>query len=328
MKKYLILIVLLLVAITACSRGVDSVNFAPAPTQAVPAAPASAPMEQADSFHFMGWYGGGAQETGYVMRETMAVGRAAPAADSYFAEYEAIAAEPERQRHIIQTSRVELESEYFDDVVIDLRQIIESAGGFIETERTERRHRRVFTITLRIPAANFEYALWRVEEAATVRSTSEHAEDVTDQFYDTASRLATRRIEEDRLLALIEEAENVHDILELERRLSNTRLQIETYAARLNNLAGQIAYSTIFVTLHDTGEIPMPAVTGPGLGERIGGAFGDSVTATIRGVQNFVVFMAGVIIPLVVWGVVIFLVVKIGLRVYRRFKRKITSNAR
>jgi len=317
MRKCLILIALLLLAITACSRGADELNFAPA----VPA-PASAPMAQADSFHFMGSYGGGAQAPVYARQVAMAVDRAETTSDNYFVEYESTIAEQQRVRHIIQTAWVELESEYFDDAVADLRQIVESAGGFIEAERTERRHRRVFTITLRVPAANFEYSLWRAEASATVRSTNQHAEDVTSQFYDTTSRLETRRIEEDRLLALIEDAENVHDILELERRLSNTRLQIETYAARLNNLAGQIAYSTIFVTLHDTGEIPMPAIEGPGLWERIGNAFGGSVTATGHGIQNFVIFMAGATIPFVFWGVIIFITVKIGLRLRRKFKRK------
>ncbi|MCL2285620.1 MAG: DUF4349 domain-containing protein [Firmicutes bacterium] len=229
----------------------------------------------------------------------------------------------ERARHIIQTASTELETEYFDEVVAELRQLAPASGGYIESEQISGRRWRVLHMTLRVPSAAFDDVLAQIESLADVRHSNRQAEDVTDQFYDTAARLETRRIEEERLLALIQDAENVHDLLELERRLSNTRLQIETYNARLTNLAGRIAYSTITVTLFDIAEEEIVPIAGPTMGERIGGAFGDSVDSVVRGFQNFVIFMAGIIIPLVFWGVIAFIAYKLIRRVRRKLKNSV-----
>jgi len=315
MKKYVavLMVLVMLVSIAACSGGNDAANdtvrmigerqtladvdSAPAPTAFAPPAPAEAPQSAMTA--------GGAANYGAWIED----------ADDF-------AHTAQRERHIIQTAWTELETEYFDDVVNDLRQIPGTVDGYVESEQLSRRGRRTFNMTMRIPAASFQDVLSQVQNLADVRTSSENAEDVTDQFYDTEARLQTRRIEEERLLALIEAAENVHDLLELERRLSNTRLQIETYTAQLTNLAGRIAYSTIFVTLFDIAEEEIIPIAGPTLGERIGGAFGDSVDSVVTASQSFVIFMAGIIIPLLIWGVVIFAAFKLIKRMVKKYKNR------
>ncbi|MCL1844622.1 MAG: DUF4349 domain-containing protein [Defluviitaleaceae bacterium] len=209
------------------------------------------------------------------------------------------------ERHIIQNAVVEMETEDFGGVVDALRGIADGVGGYVESELlTTRSLRRVFTIVMRVPTGEFSAALAHAESLAEIRTSSQTAQDVTDQFYDAVSSLETRRIEENRLLALIDEAENIHDLLALETRLTNTRMAIETYLAQLNNLAGQIAFSTITVTLFDASQAPPAAPTA--FGDRIGGAFGDSIDGTVRVAQNIVVFFAGAIIPLGIFGAFVF----------------------
>jgi len=221
-------------------------------------------------------------------------------------------------RHIIQTAWTELETEYFDDTVTALRSLPATAYGYVESEQLTTRGRRTFNIVLRIPSANFQYALWHVENLATVRTSSQLAEDVTDQFYDATARLQTRRIEENRLLALIAEAEHVQDLLDLERRLSQTRMQIEMYTAQINDLARRVAYSTIHVTLLDISEKPIEIIAAPTLGNRIGGAFGDSVSSSVNAAQGFVIFLAGIIVPLLIWGIIIFVAYKIVRKIIKK----------
>jgi len=217
----------------------------------------------------------------------------------------------QRQRHIIQTGWSEIETKFFYDVVYSLRQIATSVNGYVESESLATHARQIFNITLRIPSASFQDVMLQIECLADVRHSRQSAEDVTDQFYDTASRLATRRIEENRLLALIENATEVRDILDLERHLSETRVQIEMYDARLTHMANQIAYSTIHVTVFDIAERPIVPIAAPTLGDRIGGAFGDSINSVTRGLQNFMVWLAGAIIQLMVWGGIIFVAYKV-----------------
>lgn len=220
-------------------------------------------------------------------------------------EWEEIAERPER--HIIQTATVEATTEDFDDAVAAFRRLAPDAGGYVQYEELTNHGRRVFTIVMRIPAGEFAAVLARAEAIATVRHTNQRAEDVTDRFHDMAGSLETRRIEEERILALIGEAENVADILALEMRLSNTRQSIESYLAQLNAMAGQIAFSTITVTLFDVYAQEI-VVAAPTFGERIGGAFGDSVDTTANAAQNFIVFLAGAVIPLGIFAIIAFAV--------------------
>jgi hypothetical protein len=140
-------------------------------------------------------------------------------------------------------------------------------------------------------------------------------------FFDLRGNLETRRIEEDRILALIDEAENITDLLALETRLSNTRQSIESYLASINNIAGQIAFSTISVTLYDIYEEEKIVATKT-LGERIGGAFGDSVDDTSRAAQNIIVFLAGVVIPFTILGLFLLLIYSALKLIFRKAKKK------
>ena len=225
------------------------------------------------------------------------------------------------ERHIIQNAGIELETEDFDSVVSELRLVAPSFGGYVESEILSARGVRMFTIVLRVPVAEFEPALARVESLADVRFLNQRAEDVTERFYDIVGNLETRRIEEERILALIEEAVDIQDLLVLETRLSNTRLSIDLYISQLTNMAGLIAFSTINVTLVDISEEEIIIAT-PSLGERIGGAFGDSVDGTINALQNFIVLIAGAILPLLL----IAAIVLAGIFVARRVRRKVKAS--
>ena len=213
-------------------------------------------------------------------------------------EWEDVAGQ--NRRHIIQTANTEMETENFDDVVAALRQLAPEADGYIESEMLTR---WLFTIVLRVPAGSFETVLRHVQSLADVRFTNQWAEDVTDRFYDMIGSLETRRIEEERILALIDNADNVRDLLVLEQRLTNTRIIIETYLSQLNQMAGQIAYSTINVTVVNIAEEEV-IIAVPTLGERIGGAFGDSVDGTVNVAQNIIVFLASVVIPFTLLGII------------------------
>ena len=278
-RNALLLVFLLMLA--SCAQGdFEPVRFAEAPAAAADAAPAPQ-----------------AATPGYAPQV---------AAGGQFIDQEQAPA----QRLIIQTASVQLETESFDEAVNSLRNIPSAFGGYAQSERlfTAWGGQRRFEITIRVPAIDFENALEQIDAVAPTRSFSVSAEDVTDRFYDMASRLETRLIEEERILALIDQTNTVRELMSLESRLAATRLQIARYQTSLTDLAGQIAYSTIHVHLFDMHEAYEIAAAAT-FGERIGGAFGSSIDGTIRAIQFVVVVLAGAIIPLAILSPVILLLV-------------------
>ena len=210
------------------------------------------------------------------------------------------------ERLIIQEASLRLETEDFDEAVTNLRNIPVNFNGYTQSERLFTiREQRQFEIVIRVPAVYFDDAIEHIQKKAYTRRINVTAEDVTDRFYDIASRLETRLIEEERILTLIAQANELRDLLTLESRLSDTRLQIARYRTSLTDLAGRITYSTIHVHLFDVEEIPEIIFIST-FGERVGGAFGTSVDVTIRTAQQIIVILAGAIIPL---GIILLIVI-------------------
>ena len=317
MKKLVLCVILIIfvLGLAACARGMNEVSMAPQAPQFSPELTRQA-LSYDEVRHFdlpltggSGWspFGGRdasapAATAAPTPRPGTAPGNGSvPPPGQY--DWEDMAESD--QRLIIQNASIELETENFREVESALRQLAPSVNGFIESDMLSTHGRPRYTIVMRVPAASFEEVLAQVASLAYVRFSNQWAQDVTDQFFDMAASYRIRRLEEERILALIEQAQTVQELLALEQRLSNTRLSIEIYLSQLNHMAGQVAYSTITVTLICVSEIPV-YVTGPGLGERVGSAFGDSARGTLRAVQNFIVFFAGAIVPLTLIGIIAF----------------------
>jgi hypothetical protein len=223
---------------------------------------------------------------------------------------------PSTERHVIRRATVDMGSGTFDETVTALRAVAPGAGGYIESETLTATGTPRLTIVLRVPVATFDDVMRHIATLADITHQNQWAEDVTDQFYDLTGNLETRRIEEERILELIEGAANINERLALESRLSNVRQTIASYRSRLTQMTNQISYSTITVMLVCTKEPAAAAVMS--LGERIGGAFGDSVDGTVRALQGIVVFLAGAVLPLGLAAVIGFVV----WRVIKAVKRK------
>lgn len=280
-----VLLLIFVLMLSSCGQGID---FEPAPVAEAPAAAADAmppPQAAAPTWSYAAEVAGGGD---------------------MFIDHESQAP---TQRLIIYMASVQLETESFEVAVSRLRNIPSVFGGYAQSERLFTVGRQSqFEIVIRVPAADFEIALELIQQIAATRSLNISAEDVTDQFYDITARLATRVIEEERILALIDQTSRLSDLLELESRLATTRLQIERYEASLANLDDLITYSTIHVHLFDIEETYEPIVAAT-FGERIGGAFGSSIDGTISVIQFVIVVLAGSVIPLTIISPVIFLFV-------------------
>ena len=95
---------------------------------------------------------------------------------------------------------------------------------------------RYADLTLRIPVEKLAEFTAAVNSLSNVVSSSRNTEDVTLQYVDTESRVKTLETERDRLLELMEQAETMSDLLEIESRLTEVRGELERYASQLKVL--------------------------------------------------------------------------------------------
>ncbi len=125
-------------------------------------------------------------------------------------------------------------------------------GAFIATAEVRRAGASQPTaLTLRVPAETFDQALSALRALAQeVLAEQTAARDVTEEYTDLDARLRNLQAAETQLLALLEQADAVEDLLKVENRLAEVRGEIEQLQGRLNVLDNRIALATIHVLLH------------------------------------------------------------------------------
>jgi len=272
-------------------------------------APASEPMPDANELQF------GVREE--VQRQ---VAVSVPEADMWIDDYgmlmetEAIAGEfmdtgtggENRPEVILKSAFVELSTEDFDDDKIQLENLTREMGGFVESSNIfNEGNNRSFHVVLRVPADYFSELKAQIEETGRLISSSESIQNVTGEYYDTLGRLDVKRIEEERILEMIENAESVETILVLEEQLGRVRTDIEIMQSWINNVDSLAAFSTITVNMTEGVRIPLFEGTG-NFGQRLLNTFVASVGATGSFFANILVFLAGAVVPLTLISLLVF----------------------
>ena len=194
---------------------------------------------------------------------------------------------------MIYSARVTLETTEFEKTLQSLEGLITSYGGFIESSYVTGQSysskwnnyepRRSAEYVIRVPSTGFKSMINDFSGIGNVTEQRDWAENITEQFYDSQSRLNTLKVEEERLLAMLEKAETVADMIDLESRLSEVRYSIESVTSRLRNWQNQVDYSTITVSISEVKELTTIVEPQRTYWEEIG----DGLSATIKGVGNF-----------------------------------------
>ncbi len=111
-------------------------------------------------------------------------------------------------------------------------------------------------LTYRVPAERFEEAMKEARALGRVHHESLQVHDVTDQHRDTTIRLENARKSRDRLVALLEKADDVENVLRIEKELQRLTAEIEAMEAALQNLDLRVAMSLLQIEFS-----PLPEAT-------------------------------------------------------------------
>ena len=231
----------------------------------------------------------------------------------------------ETDRKLIRNVNLSLQTKEFDTVLENMSQKVKDLGGYIQDfsvwgSSSDYSSSRSASYTLRIPSDNLDEFIDVVETLGNVTYKNESVDDVTLRYVDVDSHKKALETEQERLLALLEKAENVEDIINIENRLSDVRYELENYESQIRLLDNQIDYSTVYV---DISEVSRVTDTGKqGFFEEVASRFSDSVYVVLMGLRGFAIGILGSLPILVVW-VVILAVVVILLRkfVFKKSKK-------
>ena len=233
---------------------------------------------------------------------------------------------PEGRKWII-TANMSAETEDLDALMEALNGKISGLGGYVEDQDSyngsmysSRRYRSA-SLTVRIPAERVDEFTEEMSGIANVVSTNLSREDITLSYVATESRVKALQTEEARLLELMEQAETMADLLEIESRLTDVRYELENRASQLRLYDNQVDYATIYLSIDEVQEYT--PVEEPTVWERISGGFVSSIKGVGNGLLDLLVWVLAKSPYLVILGgVTVGVVVLIKKRKARKAAKK------
>ncbi|MGH9001047.1 MAG: DUF4349 domain-containing protein [Acidimicrobiia bacterium] len=174
--------------------------------------------------------------------------------------------------------------------------LAEGAGGWVHSsEEGEGRA----SLEVKVPSERFEQTLAAMTGLGKEVSRTISGEDVSAEFVDLEGRLRHWRAQEAVFLELMTKARTIPDTIAIQQQLSSIQSQIEQIEGRRRFLEDRTAYSTVRISLTESGS-PLreeqPAEAG---GSVLGDAWEDAAGAALA-VFGGTLVVLGVVLPLVV----------------------------
>ena len=188
------------------------------------------------------------------------------------------------QARIIYSVYMNLQTRDFDTAIADMEALIRENAGYTENQYISNYSGsyRSANYVIRIPAEHLDAFLNQMGDLCTVIYINRSADDVSESYYDTESRLTTAKTKLARLQELLSQAEDMEDIITIESAISETEWLIDSYSNTLRYYDSHVSYSTVTVNLDEVYEVVV---------DEAPASFGDKVSQSfhqgLRGFGNF-----------------------------------------
>ena len=207
---------------------------------------------------------------------------------------------------VITTIDLQFESTEFDESNEELNKIIEKHQGYVEYSNISfsSRNYRNGDYVIRVPKGNVQNFKTALNTVGNKTRESLNKQDVTKQYTDTESRLRALEVKEKRILALMEKATKIEDIIALETQLSEIIYEKEKLQSSLMDLDDKVDFSTINLYIQEVEKITSTATPHTTFGTKIIDAINNSIYFFKNTLQRLIVFLI-YLLPFVVMLVII-----------------------
>ncbi len=153
---------------------------------------------------------------------------------------------PSADRNVIRSGDIVVSAEFPGEVAKEVESVVNAAGGFVERSVA---NDTSAALTCRVPAGQLGHVMNAIAELGYEERRSVSAEDVTEQYIDLASRIRNQIVLRETVRKLLQDADDMDEILSLEKELSRLQATIETMQAHFEQLKADVAFASLSVKL-------------------------------------------------------------------------------
>ena len=226
-------------------------------------------------------------------------------------------------RMIIRNAWLNVSADDVNALFRDISAHARELGGYVFSYSIENNDDFIFINTeIKVPPDKLMDFLDYTGDRGEITRSSMSSEDVTDSYYDAATRLETKRKSLERYYDLLGDARNVDEIIQIQRTIDIITEDIEALEGRIKVLNSQVGMATVDLSLYQTDdparhEIEWNAIGFSDMGYLIKRSFVTGANIIVSILQWLIIIVIG-LSPL--WIVVI-----LGILLFRFIKRKLNQ---
>lgn len=225
-------------------------------------------------------------------------------------------------KKIIRSGRFTIQVESIDTAEHAITKELNNIGGYISTSnRTGSKvTSRSIELTIRFPSIKFDTFVTSLKKFGKIENENISTEEVTSEFIDVTARIKTQIELEDRIKKLLEtKTAKLEDLVQIESKLAEVRGQIESYQGRLNYLNNQVNYSTVVLSIQESGSLA------DNDNFTFFGKMSNSFKEGFNGLVNVIGFLIIAIISLLPVFLIVWLIIKFTKKYYLSKKNNSTK---
>jgi hypothetical protein len=184
-------------------------------------------------------------------------------------------------RKIIYTASARIRVDSLDVALPRLTTLVRNNGGFLSNQVIQdNTYNKTATLEIRLPVEGFGDSVEKILALGNfVDEQTLNSRDVSAEWIDLESRLATKRLVRDRYIEVLrKQAKKVEDILAAEEKIRVITEEIEAKESRLRYLRDQISLSTFTLTMYETKNVEdVPPAYVRSFGQELKDALGNGM---------------------------------------------------
>ena len=231
------------------------------------------------------------------------------------------------ERKIIKKAYLRFETEGYDSFIQEMTSCIELCGGYIESSEAydgglySTRYSRNSSHVVRIPQKSYNSFMNEVCGLGNMTYKSENSEDVTMSYVDTESRITAYEAEYNALIEILNKADSLSDVIELQSRISEVTYMLENYKSQLRKYDSLIAYCTVNINVEEVWrETKSEEVMT--FGEKISLGLEDTFIDIIEDFSDFTVGFITSLPYIIIWAIIILIAVVVIKANIKKIKAK------
>lgn len=240
--------------------------------------------------------------------------RDSAAGNSEMGDYESAAATAEDKKietKIIKQGDLRFETNDLEKTYNQIRSAVKKYNATVQKDTEGKDYESLFrNITVRVPNQNFDVFIADISKGVGYFDKKEiSSQDVTEDYIDIDSRVKTKKVLEGRYLELLKKATKVSEMLEIEKKLSEIREEIEAKEGQLKYMQNRVSMSTVTIAFYKT------IAAESGVTVSYGTKIGNAIKSGFNGISSFLIGL------LQIWPFIIILV-GLFLLIRKRLKRR------